>query len=85
MLQLFVLRRLQGRLGELEAQLARYVDDYPELNVYRCALAALRCDIGHPDEARATSAPWRARASPIYPPARNGSSRRASSPRSART
>ena len=53
-LQLFVLRRLQGRLGELEAQLARYVDDYPELIVYRCALAALRCDIGHPDEARAT-------------------------------
>ena len=53
-LQLFVLRRLQGRVGELEAQLARYVDDYPELIVYRCALAALRCDIGHPDEARAT-------------------------------
>ena len=54
MLQLFVLRRLQGRVGELEAPLARYVDDYPELIVFRCALAALRCDLGHPDEARET-------------------------------
>ena len=53
-LTLFVLRRLQGRVGELEAPLARYVADYPELIVFRCALAALRCDLGRSDQARET-------------------------------
>jgi DNA-binding SARP family transcriptional activator/tetratricopeptide (TPR) repeat protein len=50
-LVLFVLRREQGRLDEVEDPLARYVEDYPELIVFRCALAALRCDLGQYAEA----------------------------------
>jgi DNA-binding SARP family transcriptional activator len=49
--QLFVLRREQGRLDEVEAPLARYVEEYPELVVFRCALAALWCDLGRRAEA----------------------------------
>jgi tetratricopeptide (TPR) repeat protein len=51
-LVLFVLRREQGRLDEVEAPLARYVEEYPELVVFRCALAALRCDLWRHAEAR---------------------------------
>jgi len=42
----------QGRLDELEAPLARYAKEYPELVVFRCSLAALRCDLGRHAEAR---------------------------------
>jgi DNA-binding SARP family transcriptional activator len=50
--QLFVLRREQGRLHELEAPLARHVEEYPELVIFRCALAALWCDLGRHAAAR---------------------------------
>lgn len=51
-LQLFVLRREQGRLDEVEAPLARYVEEYPELIVFRCLLVALLCDLGRHDDVR---------------------------------
>jgi DNA-binding SARP family transcriptional activator len=50
--QLFVLRREQGRLYEVEAPLARYIEEYPELVIFRCALATLWCDLGRHAEAR---------------------------------
>jgi DNA-binding SARP family transcriptional activator/tetratricopeptide (TPR) repeat protein len=56
-LVLFVLRREQGRLDEVEAPLARHVEEYPELVVFRSALAALRCDLGRDAEARALLEP----------------------------
>jgi tetratricopeptide (TPR) repeat protein len=43
---LFVLRREQGRLEEVEDPLTRCVHDHPEPVVFRCALAALRYDLG---------------------------------------
>ena len=51
-LVLFVLRREQGRLDEVEAPLARHVEEYPGLVLFRSALAALRCDLGRHAEAR---------------------------------
>jgi tetratricopeptide (TPR) repeat protein len=49
---LFVLRREQDRLHEVQAALARYVEEYPELVVFRCALAALHGEMGRHAEAR---------------------------------
>ena len=51
-LQQFVLRREQGRLEEVEAALERFVDEYPGLVVYRCALAALHTEAGRQANAR---------------------------------
>jgi DNA-binding SARP family transcriptional activator len=50
--QLFVLRREQGRLRELEGPLARYVAEYPERVVFRCMQAALWCEAVGQDAAR---------------------------------
>ena len=50
--QLFVLRREQGRLGELEDPLMRYIEEYPERVVYPCMLATLCCEKGRHREAR---------------------------------
>jgi tetratricopeptide (TPR) repeat protein len=52
LLELFVLRREQGRLDEVEAPLARYVEEYPEMVAFRCSLVTLRCDLGRLAEAR---------------------------------
>jgi DNA-binding SARP family transcriptional activator len=52
-LALFVLRRAQGRLAELEAVLARSVREYPALIRFRCALAHLYAELGREREARA--------------------------------
>ena len=51
-LQLFVLRREQGRLDEVRPALERFVDDYPGLLVFPCALAALHTETGRQAEAR---------------------------------
>jgi tetratricopeptide (TPR) repeat protein len=51
-LQLFVLRREQGRLEEVKAALERFVDEYPGLVVYRCALAVLHTEAGRQAKAR---------------------------------
>jgi len=49
--QLFVLRREQGRLDELDDPLARYVGEYPEPVIFRCMQAALWCETGRRAEA----------------------------------
>jgi hypothetical protein len=50
----FVLRREQGRLGELEQTMARAVHRYPALLRFRCALAHLFAELGREREARRT-------------------------------
>ena len=53
-LALFVLRRAQGRLAELEATIERSVRDYPSLARFRSALAHLYGELGREPETRAT-------------------------------
>lgn len=50
--QLAVLRRAQGRLGEMEHGIRGFVDRYPEMPVFRCGLALLLCECARPDEAQ---------------------------------
>jgi DNA-binding SARP family transcriptional activator/tetratricopeptide (TPR) repeat protein len=52
-LALFVLRRAQGRLAELEEVIARSVREYPALIRFRCALAHLYAELGREQDARA--------------------------------
>jgi tetratricopeptide (TPR) repeat protein len=54
-LSLFVLRREQGRLAEVEDTLRRSVHEYPTLLRFPCALAHLHAELGRADEARALS------------------------------
>jgi tetratricopeptide (TPR) repeat protein len=56
-LALFVLRREQGRLAELEDALKRSMHEYPALLRFRCALAHLYAELGREAEARAMLAP----------------------------
>lgn len=51
-LQLFGLRKDQGRIGEVEAVIRRSVDDYPWYPMFRCALAHLYAELGQEREAR---------------------------------
>ena len=51
-LGLFVLRRAQGRLAELEDTIRRSVREYPALFRFRCALAHLFALVGREREAR---------------------------------
>jgi DNA-binding SARP family transcriptional activator len=51
-LQLFVLRRAQGRLAELENTIRRSMHEYPALLRFRCALAHLHAELGRQREAR---------------------------------
>jgi tetratricopeptide (TPR) repeat protein len=50
--QLFTIRRYQGRLGELEDAVRAQVDRYPLLLAWRCALCDLLCSEGRAPEAR---------------------------------
>jgi tetratricopeptide (TPR) repeat protein len=52
-LGLFVLRREQGRLAELEDTITRSVDEYPSLPRFRSTLAHLYGELGREQEARA--------------------------------
>jgi tetratricopeptide (TPR) repeat protein len=52
-LQMFVLRREQGRLVELEETIGRSVHEYPALLRFRSALAHLYVELGREREARA--------------------------------
>ena len=52
-LALFVLRREQGRLAELEDTMRRSVHEYPTLLRFRCALAHLYTELGREREAGA--------------------------------
>ena len=53
LLQLFVLRRAQGRLAELEGAIRRSVHEYPTLLRFNCALAHLHAEVGDLTAARA--------------------------------
>ncbi|MFL5853421.1 MAG: BTAD domain-containing putative transcriptional regulator [Solirubrobacteraceae bacterium] len=50
---LFLLRREQGRLGELATTIGRSVHEYPSLLRFACAQAHLEADLGREREARA--------------------------------
>jgi DNA-binding SARP family transcriptional activator len=52
-LQTWALRREQGRLAEVEASLERYVNEYPNVFLFRCVLASLYSELGREEEARA--------------------------------
>jgi len=52
-LQLFMLRREQGRLTEQEETVASSINEYPTRAVFRCILAHLYCELGRESEARA--------------------------------
>jgi DNA-binding SARP family transcriptional activator/tetratricopeptide (TPR) repeat protein len=49
---MFNIRREQGRLGEVEDAVARFIELYPAIPAWRCTLALLRVELGRPDEAR---------------------------------
>jgi tetratricopeptide (TPR) repeat protein len=51
-LQLYMLRREQGRLGEVEDLVRRSVEAHPTYPVWRCVLAAMATQLGQEDEAR---------------------------------
>ena len=53
---LYVLRREQGRLAELEAMFRRVVHEYPDQQPFRCMLAHVYAEAGREREARATLA-----------------------------
>ncbi len=54
--QLWSLRRQQGRLAELEARTRQDAERYPEVPAYRAALSLANLAAGHVDEARVTFA-----------------------------
>jgi tetratricopeptide (TPR) repeat protein len=51
-LVLFVVRREQGRLGEIEDLVRRSIDEYPGYRLFRCLLALLKCELGREADAR---------------------------------
>ncbi len=50
--QLFLLRRDQGRLGEIEHMIAQAVHQYPALHRFSCVLAHVRAELGQERAAR---------------------------------
>src|SRR5215208_7936534 len=50
---MFNIRREQGRLGEVEDAVARFIELYPAIPAWRCSLALLHVELGRMDEARA--------------------------------
>jgi tetratricopeptide (TPR) repeat protein len=51
-LQLYLLRREQGRLNEVEALVKRSVETYPTYRIWSCVLAQMAAELGHADDAR---------------------------------
>ncbi|TML09196.1 MAG: hypothetical protein E6G41_00500 [Actinobacteria bacterium] len=51
--QLFVLRRAQGRLAEVQDTIAQAVHEYPALHRFTCVSAHVHAALGHEREARA--------------------------------
>ena len=51
-LQLFLLRREQGRLGEVRELVARSIDEYPTHQLWRCAQAQMGTELGLQGEAQ---------------------------------
>ncbi len=58
--QLFLLRREQGRIGELEPFAAAMIDSVPGLPAFGAALALARAELGRLDEAQAALDQWAA-------------------------
>jgi DNA-binding winged helix-turn-helix (wHTH) protein/tetratricopeptide (TPR) repeat protein len=52
--QLTALRRLQGRMGELEAGARNAADQYPMMASFRCGLASIQLEAGNEAAARAS-------------------------------
>ncbi len=50
--QMFLLRREQGRLAELEPAFKGMVEEYPDIPSWRCGLALLYAQVGREEEAR---------------------------------
>ena len=53
-LQLYILRRHQGRLDEIEEIVRRSVEDYPTYPIWRCVLAHMTAQLGHQYESQET-------------------------------
>ncbi len=53
-LQLYILRRHQGRLAEIEEIVRGSVEDYPTYPIWRCVLAHMTAQLGHRDESQET-------------------------------
>jgi DNA-binding SARP family transcriptional activator/tetratricopeptide (TPR) repeat protein len=53
-MQLYFLRREQGRLEEVEDLIVRTVADYPALAVWRCVRGQMQAELGRTSEARRT-------------------------------
>jgi tetratricopeptide (TPR) repeat protein len=51
-LQMYVLRREQGRLHEVEQLVRSSVEQYPTYPIWRCVLAQMAAELGHAAEAR---------------------------------
>ena len=51
-IQLFTIRREQGRLLEMESALKGFTEQYPAIATFRCALAFLYSEVGQEAEAR---------------------------------
>jgi DNA-binding SARP family transcriptional activator len=51
-LAMFLLRREQGRLAEIEDLILEAVDEYPGYRSFRCFVPLLHCELGRDDEAR---------------------------------
>lgn len=52
-LQLFMLRREQGKLEEVEDLVRRSVEEYPTYPIWRCVLIGMAAELGYVGEARA--------------------------------
>ena len=55
-LQLYLLRREQGRVSEIEDLVRRSVEEYPGYPIWRCVLAHMAGELGYVPEARAVVA-----------------------------
>ena len=53
-MQLYFLRREQGRLAEVQELIARTIAEYPALAVWRCVLGQMQAELGRTAEARRT-------------------------------
>ena len=49
---MFNIRREQGRLGEVEDAVARFIEMYPAIPAWRCCQALMHVELGRPEEAR---------------------------------
>src|SRR5207247_2799663 len=51
-LQVYILRREQGRVDEVQELVRRSVEEYPTYPIWRCVLAHMAAELGHVAESR---------------------------------